>query len=490
MDPNSAVPHYCVVKTYEAGRPVLTTVPSGWISGKYLHWPPKKVESLRRDVRSQPGATWSKMACKIKRRYIPTFNAAEQELAEMSGVTTDSDVGGPPAVKKMRKKASEYGTSSGMDFNSHFKSKDAAADSATSQGPSVKNPIVPEVILIEPRSLNTTVPQTFTIPWPENPLDLASQAVEPTNNASNIVTSVVNLEQASIDLSILKEEIFEKIETTKHEIVNSVTLFIEEMMAKTMAAMRSDFEAKLERFQDCNPSMNEVKLGAQLTFHPVSSIEELQQLETDLEDEEYARKLMRHMKQIIGTTGDQYNGQNVCYELVDKFFDRQFMTQCSWTGQSRTDVQKHAIQNFKKTLDVFFSIIKSVNEHFSQKALNDFFKSITRNSKKRSEAKFLRQSAVKRRGRKNTNVLNASQNQPDFIDANQLVLINNADANQPNQTIESNSTTNPTVITIVGQNGSADVPNEFDEFNLRMMHGLMSSNGSGSISESDSSFEN
>lgn len=118
-----AVPHYCVVKTYEAGRPVLTTVPSGWISGKYLHWPPKKVESLRRDVRSQPGATWSKMACKIKRRYIPTFNAAEQELAEMSGVTTDSDVGGPPAVKKMRKKASEYGTSSGMDFNSHFKSK-------------------------------------------------------------------------------------------------------------------------------------------------------------------------------------------------------------------------------------------------------------------------------------------------------------------------------------------------------------------------------
>ncbi|XP_021707459.1 uncharacterized protein LOC110678638 isoform X3 [Aedes aegypti] len=395
MDPNSvAVPHYCVVKTYEAGRPVLTTVPSGWISGKYLHWPPKKVESLRRDVRSQPGATWSKMACKIKRRYIPTFNAAEQELAEMSGVTTDSDVGGPPAVKKMRKKASEYGTSSGMDFNSHFKSKDAAADSATSQGPSVKNPIVPEVILIEPRSLNTTVPQTFTIPWPENPLDLASQAVEPTNNASNIVTSVVNLEQ------------------------------------------------------------------------------------------------MRHMKQIIGTTGDQYNGQNVCYELVDKFFDRQFMTQCSWTGQSRTDVQKHAIQNFKKTLDVFFSIIKSVNEHFSQKALNDFFKSITRNSKKRSEAKFLRQSAVKRRGRKNTNVLNASQNQPDFIDANQLVLINNADANQPNQTIESNSTTNPTVITIVGQNGSADVPNEFDEFNLRMMHGLMSSNGSGSISESDSSFEN
>ncbi|KXJ81585.1 hypothetical protein RP20_CCG018755 [Aedes albopictus] len=391
--------HYCVVQTHEAGRPVLTSVPSGWVSGKFLLWPPKRADETRKDVRSTPAATWIKIPCKVKRRYIPTFNAAKEEIGEMSGVTTDSDIGGPPTSKKARKKTDEQGESSGMDFNSHFQKKIAGTDDTDTNNTRIRsppNPVIPEVIILEPGSSDPE-PSALTIPWPETEF---VQAVTRSIDVPNIATSVVNLEQATIDLSFLKQEIFEKIETTKHEIINGVKVLVEELMTKTMAAMKSDVNAKLELMQE-NAIMKDIK--PQLTFHAVSSIEELQELEHNLEDADYARKLMRHMKQIIGTTGDQYNGPNFCYELVDRFFDRKFMTKCSWTGQSRSEEAKYALQTFTRILDLFFSIVKSVNEHFTQKALNEFFKSITRNSKKRSEAKLLRQSAVKRRGRKPQN---------------------------------------------------------------------------------------
>lgn len=109
---------------------------------------------------------------------------------------------------------------------------------------------------------------------------------------------------------------------------------------------------------------------------------------------------MHYMKQFIGNTGDTVNGQNVCYELVDKFFNRQFMTTCSWTGLSRSEEPKIGLKECTNILNVFFTIVKNVNEHFSVKAMEEFLKSVTRNAKKRSELKNIRQSAIKRRGRK------------------------------------------------------------------------------------------
>lgn len=59
------------------------------------------------------------MLCKVKRHFIPTFSEAEQELIELSGVNTDSDIGEPP-VQKIRKKAPKIESLTGMDFNMHF----------------------------------------------------------------------------------------------------------------------------------------------------------------------------------------------------------------------------------------------------------------------------------------------------------------------------------------------------------------------------------
>lgn len=106
------------------------------------------------------------------------------------------------------------------------------------------------------------------------------------------------------------------------------------------------------------------------------------------------------MKKQIGQTGDNCNGQNVCYELIDHFFDRKVLLFCSWSGGSKGETTKFSMKNCENILNIFFKIVHSVNITFSRKLLEDFFKKITRNSKKRSEAKGMRQSSIHRRTKK------------------------------------------------------------------------------------------
>lgn len=123
------------------------------------------------------------------------------------------------------------------------------------------------------------------------------------------------------------------------------------------------------------------------------------------------------MQKVIGHTGDNCNGQNTCYALVDQFFDRRVMLNCSWSGGSKSNVPKFAIKDCKNILDVFFRIVHNVNPTFSKKLLEDFFKQVLRNSKTRSQAKGLRQSTIHRRVKRMAKICNQGKNMTviDFI---------------------------------------------------------------------------
>lgn len=109
------------------------------------------------------------------------------------------------------------------------------------------------------------------------------------------------------------------------------------------------------------------------------------------------------MKKIIGHTGDNCNGQNICYDLIDHFFDRKVLVLCSWSGASKGEKPKWSLKECENILNTFFKIVHSVNVSFSHKLLEDFFKKITRNSKKRCESKGMRQSSIHRRSRRTVN---------------------------------------------------------------------------------------
>lgn len=112
-----------------------------------------------------------------------------------------------------------------------------------------------------------------------------------------------------------------------------------------------------------------------------------------------------YMKKVIGYVGDNCNGLNISYTLVDHFFERNVMMKCSWSGASRSTTIKLAIKNCTNILDTFFAIVHSVNTTFSKQLLEHFFKQVARNSKKRSEAKGLRQPSIHRRAKRSNNKL-------------------------------------------------------------------------------------
>ncbi|XP_021706033.1 uncharacterized protein LOC110678007 [Aedes aegypti] len=166
-------------------------------------------------------------------------------------------------------------------------------------------------------------------------------------------------------------------------------IFSSDMDVKLAAALRA--QAK--------PSDDDEKF----TFSPVSSIEQIHELEKNLADEAYAERFISYMKKLVGYVGDNCNGMNISYTLVDFFFERNVMLKCSWSGASRSSIIKLAIKNCTKILDIFFSIVRSVNITFSRQLLAQFFKQVTRNAKKRSEAKGLRQPTIHRRAKKLNN---------------------------------------------------------------------------------------
>lgn len=70
------------------------------------------------------------------------------------------------------------------------------------------------------------------------------------------------------------------------------------------------------------------------------------------------------------------------------------MVECSWSGVSRHDEQKSAIKMCKNILRVFLRIVRQKYENFSEVELQNFFKTITKNSKKRAQMSGLRQSST------------------------------------------------------------------------------------------------
>lgn len=95
-----------MVQTIEAGKPVITVVPHKWVSGNTLSWPTKQVNDLRKNAASVPASSWTKMSCLVKRKYIPTFNDAQQEADDLSGQSTDVSDYAPKRKKKVKKDSS------------------------------------------------------------------------------------------------------------------------------------------------------------------------------------------------------------------------------------------------------------------------------------------------------------------------------------------------------------------------------------------------
>lgn len=126
---------------------------------------------------------------------------------------------------------------------------------------------------------------------------------------------------------------------------------------------------------------------------PVASLEELDALERQLQDDAQMRKYLAGMSFICGTS-DKARAVDCCYKLIDYFVTRDFLTQCSWTGIARasdgsetTTEKKIPMKFYVKFRALFTSLVLLVDRDFSEFQCEKFFKTILKNAKQRLFAK-------------------------------------------------------------------------------------------------------
>ncbi|KAK4877028.1 hypothetical protein RN001_009534 [Aquatica leii] len=137
---------------------------------------------------------------------------------------------------------------------------------------------------------------------------------------------------------------------------------------------------------------------------PASNIDECMQLEERLSSIEYRqhwfgflKKYTDHLKNSVGHRSANEIGDNCVFIMLDFFFTRELMTQCSWTGQTRSDEKKIPFKDLKKVLSLMLDVINELVEYsFGQ--LKNHISIQLRNSKSRvKEGGIIRQPATKRK---------------------------------------------------------------------------------------------
>ncbi|KXJ82675.1 hypothetical protein RP20_CCG012097 [Aedes albopictus] len=447
--------HFAVVQTQEAQGPMLSVVPHQWVQKDGLLWPNKNAHTLSKDASSKPSHTWTKIPCVVKKKNIATYEKAQQEAAELSGLSTDTSDFAP---RKKQKRVHKSQPAQGYDFNDML--SQAGPSSASQPQPGVKHLVISRKSMVPRQTPPSFVMKAVTSKPAPGPTQLAigqspaqleqvpathamahsasiipvtpsvpvaaavdmHQIVEQSEvsllSASEVEVLLQNSQEVGLESQVAEEEvsyheeyvenydeeqnsekrIVQAIEQASDRIIEAVARKMDESFTKSVAAIKSDFDLKIEAALRVRRHDNDTT-DQNFKFSPASTVQEIEQLETELANTSYQEKLITHMRKMIGPIGDTCNGQNMCYALIDRFFQRCVMTSCSWSGGSKSDVPKYPMKNCKHILDTFFKIVHAVNSTFSVKLMEDFFKQVLRNAKSRCQAKGLRQSTIHRRAK-------------------------------------------------------------------------------------------
>lgn len=135
---------------------------------------------------------------------------------------------------------------------------------------------------------------------------------------------------------------------------------------------------------------------------PVSNRQELQELEDNLKNEIFFSKTLDAMTFICGSSGKS-RGVDSCYKLIDHFFTRDLLVNCSWTGSSRqADECKIPLKYFNNIRKCFLTLVSKADRNFGEQECEKFLKTITKNAKQRLTSKIT--STSKNRVKKSTTV--------------------------------------------------------------------------------------
>ncbi|XP_049533496.1 uncharacterized protein LOC125950003 [Anopheles darlingi] len=191
---------------------------------------------------------------------------------------------------------------------------------------------------------------------------------------------------------------------------------MEEQQEESMSVVHSEVKVLKSQITTLKGALESVEIESvtpslSSLVNPAKSKEDLDDLETKAKDEQFRCSVINAAARIHGFDR-KGEGNNICYQMVDYFFDRQFMTKCSWSGRSRripeddSLVQKIGIYTYGNIIEMFHACVAVSDDTFTLNQIEAFFRQCLSHSKTRANAQMIRKSAARRRNavKKITNV--------------------------------------------------------------------------------------
>ncbi|XP_058831046.1 uncharacterized protein LOC131689769 [Topomyia yanbarensis] len=128
---------------------------------------------------------------------------------------------------------------------------------------------------------------------------------------------------------------------------------------------------------------------SKITLQPVQSLADLERLEENCRDENFVKITVTSIGRIHGRHRYTGRGATVSLQIIDYFFARGFLVQCSWTGSGRTSgkeeakKQKIPFMKFDKTIDLFYQTVLHSDPTYTVIDCKAFLHRCLRNAKQR-----------------------------------------------------------------------------------------------------------
>lgn len=117
------------------------------------------------------------------------------------------------------------------------------------------------------------------------------------------------------------------------------------------------------QYQQPGRSSNEQINLSKITFQPVKSLADFESLEDRCRDESFVKGIVASIGNIHGRHRYTSQGATVSLRIINYFFTRDFLLQCSWTGATRSSGNKEAkkqkvpFMKFDRTIDLFYQTV-------------------------------------------------------------------------------------------------------------------------------------
>ncbi|XP_029677336.1 uncharacterized protein LOC115244088 [Formica exsecta] len=369
---------FIIVETIEDGEVNLCVVPESWEENGILFWPPgRKGLNLRKDESILPDFNnWSKQKCTVKRKNFITFQAAikaEKYLSRFDDTEDEENYLAQNSSKQIQRSQNK----DNIDFNNLITENN------------IINNNIGVIENIENYSVDS-VPTFVQIPKSSQELETTmgfTDAIVIENDG--ISTLPLSNSQKPLDAVQIQEK-FDTINSNLENLKNYISRDISALHVKfdklIDLLIKNQTNSVIEKSEN-DPLKSEILERDIEQMKSLAIESDINNLEKNLCNQEFELAFIKVMSEIGGTTGKK-DGNKIAYLLMDRLFERQLLTLCSWTGSTKKKeekMKKIAFFKYNRITEAIYKIIHLADSRYTIDDNIGFLKRILKNSVSRSK---------------------------------------------------------------------------------------------------------